>query len=127
MAKTRLLLDTHIFLWWRANDRRLGLPIRKVIASADVVFVSAASAWEAAIKITLGRLSIPDTIESGAEESGFEKLPILFSHAEAAGTLPAHHRDPFDRMLIAQALAENLTLVSHDRRMADYDVPIILV
>jgi PIN domain nuclease of toxin-antitoxin system len=125
MPKTRLLLDTHVFLWWRANDRRLTAPVRRAIASADVVFVSAASAWEAAIKIKLGRLSIPDTMESGVEESGFEKLPILFSHAEASGTLPAHHQDPFDRMLIAQALVENLTLVSHDRRMADYDVPIL--
>jgi len=125
MAKTRLLLDTHVFLWWRANDRRLGVPIRNAIASADVVFVSAASAWEADIKIRLGRLSIPDTIESGVEDSGFEKLPILFSHAEAAAVLPAHHQDPFDRMLIAQALVESLTLVSHDRRMAPYDVPIL--
>jgi PIN domain nuclease of toxin-antitoxin system len=125
MAKIRLLLDTHVFLWWRANDRRLRLPIRNAIASADVVFVSAASAWEAAIKITLGRLSIPDTVESGVEESGFEKLPILFSHAEVAGALPIHHQDPFDRMLIAQALVENLTLVSHDRRMEPYDVTVL--
>jgi PIN domain nuclease of toxin-antitoxin system len=125
MAKTRLLLDTHVFLWWRANDRRLVLPVRDAIATADSVFVSAASAWEAAIKISLGRLSIPGTMESGVEESGFEKLPILFSHAEAAGALPAHHQDPFDRMLIAQALVEKLTLVSRDRRMAQYDVPII--
>jgi len=125
MGKSRLLLDTHVFLWWQANDRRLGLPIRNVIASADIVFVSAASAWEAAIKVMLGRLSIPDAIESGVEESNFEKLPILFSHAEAAGKLPFHHQDPFDRMLIAQAMAEHLTLVSHDRRMKDYDVPVI--
>ena len=125
MAKTKLLLDTHVFLWWRVNDRRLSLAIRNAIASADVVFVSAASAWEAAIKIALGRLSIPDTLESGVEDSGFEKLPILFSHAEAAGALPAYHQDPFDRMLIAQALVENLTLVSHDRRMERYDVPVL--
>jgi PIN domain nuclease of toxin-antitoxin system len=125
MTKTRLLLDTHVFLWWRSNDRRLGSHAKNAIASADVVFVSAASAWEAAIKIKLGRLSIPDTMESGVEESGFEKLPILFSHAEAAGTLPLHHQDPFDRMLIAQVLVEELTLVSHERRMAKYDVPIL--
>jgi PIN domain nuclease of toxin-antitoxin system len=125
MAKTRLLLDTHIFLWWRSNDRRLGSHIRNAIASADVVFVSAASAWEVEIKVRLGRLSIPDTLESGVEESGFEQLPILFSHAEASGTLPLHHQDLFDRMLIAQALAENLTLVSHDRCMAAYDVAVL--
>ncbi len=125
MAKTRLLLDTHVFLLWKANDRRLGLPIRNAIASADAVFISAATAWEASIKIALGRLSIPETIEAGVEQSGFQKLPILFSHAEAAGSLPAHHQDPFDRMLVAQAIVENLTLVTHDRRMARYSVPIL--
>jgi PIN domain nuclease of toxin-antitoxin system len=125
ITKTRLLLDTHIFLWRQANDRRLKFPARTAIASADIVFVSAASAWEAAIKIALGRLSIPNTIESGVKESGFEQLPILFSHAEAAGALPVHHQDPFDRMLVAQALIEHLTLVSHDRCLAQYDVPIL--
>jgi PIN domain nuclease of toxin-antitoxin system len=127
MVKARLLLDTHIFLWWRSNDRKLRKHVRNAIASADVVFVSVASAWEAAIKIRLGRLSIPGTMEAGVEESGFEKLPILFSHAETSGMLPLHYQDPFDRMLIAQALIEHLTLVSHDRRMANYDIPILWV
>jgi PIN domain nuclease of toxin-antitoxin system len=107
------------------DDRRLPTPIRNAIASADVVFVSAVSAWETAIKVSLGRLTIPYSIESGVEDSGFEKLPILFSHAEAAGSLPNHHQDPFDRMLIAQTLIEKLTLVTHDRQMALYDVPIL--
>jgi PIN domain nuclease of toxin-antitoxin system len=89
------------------------------------VFVSAASAWEAAIKASVGRLDLPDTIEAGVLASGFEKLLITFSHAEHAAGLPHHHRDPFDRMLIAQAQAEGLTLVTHDRLLEAYDVKIL--
>jgi PIN domain nuclease of toxin-antitoxin system len=119
----KLLLDTHVFLWWRANDPLLKEAARSAFSDADVVFVSAASAWEAAIKAALGRLELPDTVESGVEDSGFEKLPITFSHAEAAAVLPPHHNDPFDRMLVAQAKAEGLTLVAHDRKLKPYDVP----
>lgn len=123
----RLLLDTHVFLWWRADDRRVRRPTRDAIAAADVVFVSAASAWEAAIKTALGRLKIPDTVEAGVLASGFERLPISFAHAEAAGRLPQHHADPFDRMLIAQARLEGLTLVTHDRQFEPYGVDIAWV
>ena len=125
MAATRLLLDTHVFLWWRADDRRINAAARRAIAEADVVFVSAASAWEAGIKIALGQLSIPDSFEAGVSESGFEKLPIGFAHAEAAARLPAHHADPFDRMLVAQAQLESLTLVTHDRRLARYALELL--
>lgn len=90
--------------------------MRKAIAEAEIVFVSAASAREAAIKIALGRLRIPDTIEAGVVDSAFEKLPINFSHTEDAARLPPHNNDPFDRMPIAQAVTEGLTLVTHDRR-----------
>ena len=121
----KLLLDTHAFLWWRADDRRLPKPAREAIADASVVFVSAATAWEAAIKAALGRLDYPDTIEAGAEASGFEKLAISFAHAERAAQLPAHHHDPFDRMLVAQAEIEDLTLVTNDQRIARYDVPLL--
>lgn len=121
---SRLLLDTHIFLWWRGEPSRLTSEVRSRIAAADIVFVSAASAWEAAIKISLGRLDLPDTIEAGVTASGFEKLLITFSHAERAAGLPPHHRDPFDRMLVAQAQAEGLTLVTHDRLLQTYDVEI---
>ena len=125
MATVRLLLDTHVFLWWRTNDRRLKAAARAAIATADLVFVSAASAWEAALKVALGRLKIPDTIEAGVEASGFDKLPITFAHAEAAARLPPHHLDPFDRLLVAQARIEGLTLVTHDRRLAPYEVDIL--
>jgi PIN domain nuclease of toxin-antitoxin system len=117
----RLILDTHVFLWWRIDSARLTAEARTAIATADVVFVSAASAWEAAIKAALGKLRLDDSFEKGVESSGFEKLPIQFAHAEGAGALPPHHRDPFDRMIIAQALIEDLTIVTHDRRLESYE------
>lgn len=122
---SRLLLDTHVFLWWRGEPSRLASQVRSRIATAEIVFVSAASAWEAAIKVSLGRLELPDTIEAGVLASGFEKLLITFSHAERAAGLPLHHRDPFDRMLIAQAQTEGLTLVSRDRLLEPYDVEML--
>jgi PIN domain nuclease of toxin-antitoxin system len=121
----RLLLDTHVFLWWRSEPTRLASTVRNHIAMAEIVFVSAVSAWEAGIKVALGRLEIPDTVEAGVLASGFEKLLITFSHAERAASLPPHHRDPFDRMLISQAQAEGLTFVTHDRVLEDYDVEIL--
>ena len=124
-ATHSLLLDTHVFLWWRGEPARLGSSVRSSIATAGIVFVSAVSAWEAAIKSSLGRLELPDTIEAGVLASGFEKLLITFSHAERVAGLPHHHRDPFDRMLVAQAQAEGLTLVTHDRLLEPYDVEIL--
>lgn len=121
----RLLLDTQVFLWWRADDKRLGRTARAAIADADVVFVSAASAWEAGIKAALGRLRYPGTIETGVEHSGFEKLPVTFAHAELAARLPKHHADPFDRMLVAQAAIESLTIVTSDRVLGAYEPAIV--
>ena len=120
-----LLLDTHVFIWWRTKDARLGAPVRDAIGAADIVFVSAASAWEAAIKQSLGRLRLPDRFEHGVEDSGFQKLPIHFAHAERVAILPRHHADPFDRMLVAQAQIEDLTLISHDRWFERYDVEVL--
>lgn len=122
---SRLLLDTHIFLWWRGEPSRLTAEVQSSIATADLVFVSAASAWEARIKASLGRLDLPDTVEAGVLASGFERLLITFSHAERAASLPPHHRDPFDRMLVAQAQAEGLTLVTHDRLLEPYEAEIL--
>jgi PIN domain nuclease of toxin-antitoxin system len=121
----QLLLDTHAFIWWRENSSRLGNDARGRIASAGVVFVSAASAWEAAIKIALGKLRLPEGFEAGVIGSRFDRLPIDFSHAEVVGTLPRHHDDPFDRMLIAQAITERLTVVTHDRRFAPYGIDVV--
>ncbi|HPH64170.1 MAG TPA: type II toxin-antitoxin system VapC family toxin [Kofleriaceae bacterium] len=116
------LLDTHIFLWWRAADRRLSKNMRMFIARADRVYVSAATGWECSIKAQLGKLTIPQTVAEGIAASGFVELPISIAHAERAGKLPMHHRDPFDRMLVAQAELEGLPLVSVDRKLANYGV-----
>lgn len=120
-----LLLDTHVFLWWRMNAPELQPEARDRIQQADLVFVSAASAWEAGIKAALGRLRIPGPFGSGVDASGFRRLPITFEHAAAAAALPPHHGDPFDRMLVAQARLEGLTLVTHDRALAAYDVSLL--
>ncbi len=121
-SRAGLLLDTHVFLWWRSDPEQIPAPALEAIARADLVLVSAASAWEAAIKVSLGRLELPEPLEAGVLASGFERLPITFAHAEAAAALPPHHKDPFDRMLVAQARLEGLVLVTHDRQLASYQV-----
>jgi PIN domain nuclease of toxin-antitoxin system len=121
----RLLLDTHVFLWWSKEHRRLRGEVKSVIGEAEIAFVSVASAWEAAIKAGLGKLDIPEPFEQAVEQSGFSKLAIEFSHAAAVAGLPPHHRDPFDRMLVAQATVEGLTLVTHDPRFRPYRVPVL--
>lgn len=121
----RLLLDTHAFLWWSDDDRRLKAEPRRAIAKAETVAVSAASAWEAAIKIALGRLKMRTPFEQAVEANAFESLLITFAHAGAVTSLAPHHRDPFDRMLIAQAIVEGFTIVTHDRRFEPYGIPIL--
>jgi len=118
----RLLLDTHVILWWLLDDSRLNTPSRDLIYEADQVFVSAASIWEAGIKMAMGKLEIPARLSNVIESNGFEDLSISCVHAELAGGLPPHHKDPFDRMLIAQAKVEELLLVTHDRKFAPYDI-----
>ena len=121
----RLLLDTHALLWWLA-DEGLNPGARDAIADpANLVAVSAASAWEISIKKALGKLAAPDDLERQVDQGGFTPLPISIAHGLAAGELPRHHDDPFDRMLIAQAFAEELTIVTHDKRFADYDIAIL--
>jgi PIN domain nuclease of toxin-antitoxin system len=119
-----LLLDTHVLIWWD-EGRRLAAEARRAIADADSVYVSAASAWEVAIKTGLGRLRPIRTVEQAVDESGFLELPVTFRHAERVGKLPPHHRDPFDRLLIAQADVEELTLVTRDAVFARYGVGVI--
>jgi PIN domain nuclease of toxin-antitoxin system len=123
----RLLLDTHVVLWWRQKSRRLNARAVDVIARSPDVYVSAVSAWEVVIKSALGRLSLDDAFESHVAAAGFEPLDITFAHAMEVGRLPALHADPFDRMLVAQARVEDLTLVTHDDTLARYDVRTILV
>ncbi|HUZ35293.1 MAG TPA: type II toxin-antitoxin system VapC family toxin [Streptosporangiaceae bacterium] len=121
----RLLLDTHALLWWLA-DEQLGEPARQAIADpANDVAVSAASAWEISIKKALGKLSAPDDLERQVQACGFSPLPISLAHGLAAGRLARHHEDPFDRMLIAQAWAEDLTIVTRDKRFDAYGVALL--
>ena len=116
----KLLLDTHTLLWWAAGVETLSAKARDpILDESNVIFVSAASAWEIATKHRLGKLPqaapIVADIEAAIAEEGFLPLPISLHHGQAAGTLPPIHRDPFDRMLAAQALGESMALVSNDR------------
>ena len=118
----RLLLDTHVLLWWLADDRKLGKEARAMIAdAAHQALVSAASVWEIAIKAALRRIEIEiDDLEDAIVKSGFQPLPITAQHAVRVGRLPHVYRDPFDRMLVAQAGVEELRLVTHDRVFERY-------
>lgn len=118
----RLLLDTNAFLWWVGDDARLGSSARSLISDPDnEVFVSAATAWEISIKHSKGKLPYVNT-PAVVEANEFEPLAIEIDHGLAAGELPPHHRDPFDRVLIAQAQRESLVVVTEDAAFARYDV-----
>ncbi len=122
----RLLLDTHVLLWWLADDPRLGSRARRLVADErNAVFVSATSAWEISIKAALGRLEVPPDLDEIVLDEGFDVLPVSFFHGLRAGALPPVHRDPFDRMLIAQAQAEGLELMTTDGLMREYGVKIV--
>jgi PIN domain nuclease of toxin-antitoxin system len=123
----RLLLDTHAFLWWLDGSRKLSRRARAAIGSGkNECFVSVASGWEIAIKVSLGTLRIEGTLDRFLPEqlaaNGFQALGIDLKHAAAVATLPFHHRDPFDRLLAAQALEENLRIVTADAVFARYGV-----
>ena len=119
----RLLLDTPVFLWWLSDDPQLGERAHgAIIDERNEVYVSAVSGWEIAIKRAMGKLEAPDNLETMVDEMGFFHLPITFFHGEQAGSLPMHHRDPFDRMLVAQAQAEGLIIVTKDVHIPLYGV-----
>ncbi len=118
----RLLLDTHVLLWWLADHPALSKQARHLIANEPEVFASAASAWEIAIKRALGKLEAPEDLRAALDASGIRRLPIELEHAAIAGALPRHHDDPFDRMLVAQAQHEGLTLLTSDARISSYAV-----
>jgi PIN domain nuclease of toxin-antitoxin system len=121
----RLLLDSHVALWWLEDHPMLSAPARAAIDAADEVFFSAATVWELGIKRALGKLEYPDGLVEALVAAGFAELTISAAHATAAALLPANHRDPFDRMLIAQARSESLTLITADRSIEPYDVDTI--
>lgn len=124
-----LLLDTHVFLWWLVDDPELSRDARATIADSSVMaFVSAASLWEAEIKTALGRLELDvDAIDLAAEVTGngFVELPITGRYTRTAATLPPHHNDPFDRMLIAQAIVDDLRLVTADQIIGRYGIDVL--
>ncbi|HLH51167.1 MAG TPA: type II toxin-antitoxin system VapC family toxin [Roseiarcus sp.] len=122
----RLLLDTHALLWWFVGDERLSQAAKRAISRSSDTFVSAASAWEIAIKHRAGKLpgasAIVGDMSAAVVDEEFRELPISLNHGQIAGSLPDIHRDPFDRMLMAQAMAENLVLVSNERLFDAYGV-----
>jgi len=122
----RLLLDTHALLWWLEGGHALAAGARTAIGSPDsLVYVSAASAWEMSIKRGKGRLDSPSDVLDAIDANGFRELPIMVSHAQSVGGLPPHHADPFDRILIAQAMLEGLTIVTRDPAFSHYDIPLL--
>ncbi len=121
-----LLLDTHVLLWWLDDDPTLSPEVRAAIGDgANDVYVSSATAWEIAIKRALGKLEVPDNLEEALSAAALQELPISVAHAMETGGLPAHHSDPFDRMLVAQARLEGLTLVTRDANITKYSVPLL--
>jgi PIN domain nuclease of toxin-antitoxin system len=124
----KVLLDTHVLVWWLTDARQLVAEARSVIGSpTNVVFVSAVSVWELRIKETLGKVRLPLNFAAVLERQPFEQLSVTVTHAHALAQLPMHHRDPFDRMLIAQARSDGLTLLSHDQVVGEYEVEHLLV
>ena len=118
------LLDTHSFIWWLNDSKKLSQRARRIISdSSNRIFVSHATQWEIAIKVTIGRLIFPvEKLETELEENGFELLALNTQHIMQIANLPLHHRDPFDRLLIAQAQKESLTLISRDEMFSSYGV-----
>lgn len=126
MTPRGYLLDTHALLWWLAEPDALAPEARAIIRDAGTaIFFSAAGAWEMAIKRALGRLSFPPDLAEMLDANAIEVLPITLAHALAVGDLPHHHRDPFDRIMVAQAKVEGLALVTRDPLMRVYDIALV--
>jgi PIN domain nuclease of toxin-antitoxin system len=121
----RLLLDTHVVLWWLSDDPTLSADLKDTLDREPDAYVSPVSVWKVATKQASGKLEQPDDLAERISDSEFRELPIRAAHAVAAGRLPAIHRDPFDRMLVAQAQCEDLTVVTRDRDIMRYDVAVL--
>ena len=122
----RLLLDTHVLIWWLEGGAGLAPAAREALASPEAdVRVSPASIWEASIKRAKGRLRAPKDLTEWVRRERFEELPLRMEHAELAGSLPLHHADPFDRLLIAQAHIEGLTIVTRNPAFEPYGIPLL--
>ncbi|MGW0934928.1 type II toxin-antitoxin system VapC family toxin [Streptomyces sp. NPDC002666] len=123
----KLLLDTHVVLWWLDDSAELTGEVKHLLDTEPSVFVSAVTPWEIAVKQSLGKLEGPDDLAERVRDSQFLSLPITAGHGVRAGRLPGHHRDPFDRILIAQAQTEGMTIVTRDKWIPSYDVQIMPV
>lgn len=125
-GRLRLLLDTHVVIWALHDPDRLRPKTRAAIETEEnETFVSAVTPWELAIKGPREGLRIPDDLEAQVDRRGFDLLPVLFRHMEPIGSMPYHHRDPFDRMLVAQAVVDGLTIITADRKMTEYQVALM--
>ena len=126
---TSYLLDTHVLLWWVDNDVRLDARVRDTIATAERVVVSDVTLWEVIIECSVGKMKLDPNAGQGFERhttaSRFGELAITRAHLRAVQALPMHHRDPFDRLLIAQATVEGLTIISNDATLAEYDISVL--
>lgn len=122
-----LLLDTHVVLSWLVDDPTLPDAVKSTLDHEPDVYVSSATVWEVAIKQAIGKLPEPPDLPERVRDSGFRQLPITAQHAIEAGRLPPIHRDPFDRMLVAQARCSDLTLVTRDPHIQKYDVPVLAI
>jgi PIN domain nuclease of toxin-antitoxin system len=122
----KLLLDTHILIWWLSQEQRLSQAEIDLITDSDnFIFVSAATAWEIAVKKMIGKLEAPDDLPAALAINNFLELPITVEHSQKLYQLPLHHHDPFDRIMVAQAMSENLTFMTRDAKIALYDIKTI--
>lgn len=121
-----LLLDTHILLWWLDNNEKLPEKYLKVISNSNnICFISSATIWEISIKSALGKLEIPDNFTDILQDEGFSELPVSWKHAAMVRQLPFHHKDPFDRLIIAQTIVEDFTLLTVDKIIPQYGIKIL--
>jgi len=126
MENNHYLLDTHVFIWWMKEDRRVRSEIKLLLQDPqNQIFLSIATVWEIVIKVRRGKLKVPRDWKKTLRESAFLILPITLEHVFKLENLPLHHRDPFDRMLVAQAKSENATLIAGDQKLWKYDVALL--
>nr|WP_240929799.1 type II toxin-antitoxin system VapC family toxin [Streptomyces coryli] len=121
------MLDTHVLLWWLQDSDQLGEGVKDLLDTEPRIYLSAVTPWEIALKKSLGKLDGDDDLAEQARDSQFTPLPVTAGHGVRSGRLPLHHRDPFDRLLIAQAQTEGMTLVTRDRLIPKYDVQVMPV
>ncbi len=122
----KLLLDTHVLIWWLSDARRLSQAEIDLITDSDnLIFVSAATAWEIAVKKMIGKLESPDDLPAALAVNNFLELPITIEHSQKLYQLPLHHNDPFDRIMVAQAMSEDLIFMTRDAKIALYNIRII--